>query len=186
MPAGGRHGQCQAKAGSENGCSELSYPFNGKNQNSNMFPSRVRLFESDNFVKEFCCFFVGDRSGEDAIRIRPVPVSEVSPIFVFCADSLAIDKFMDTQSLHHIEDRLIEYGMENDLHKFHLDRPPFCPNLPPVCPALGKDDGVNLSAPRPEGQGLPSTPAQAEGLKVHPEPRFPPRFKRRGFARSNG
>ena len=30
--------------------------------------------------------------------------------------------------------------------------------------------GVNLSTPRPEGQGLPSTRAQAEGLEVHPEP----------------
>ena len=31
---------------------------------------------------------------------------------------------------------------------------------------------MNLSAPRPEGQSLPSTRAQAEGLKVHPEPRL--------------
>jgi len=31
---------------------------------------------------------------------------------------------------------------------------------------------VNLSTPRPEGWGLPSTRAQAEGLEVHPEPRF--------------
>jgi len=29
---------------------------------------------------------------------------------------------------------------------------------------------VNLSAPRPEDRGLPSTRAQAEGLEVHPEP----------------
>ena len=32
---------------------------------------------------------------------------------------------------------------------------------------------VNLSTPRSEDRGLPSTRAQAEGLKVHPEPRFP-------------
>ena len=31
---------------------------------------------------------------------------------------------------------------------------------------------MNLSAPRPKGRSLPSTRAQAEGLKVHPEPRF--------------
>jgi hypothetical protein len=31
---------------------------------------------------------------------------------------------------------------------------------------------VNISTPRPEGWGLPSTRAQAEGLDVHPEPRF--------------
>ncbi len=31
---------------------------------------------------------------------------------------------------------------------------------------------VNSSTPRPEGQGLPSTRAQAEGLRVDPEPRF--------------
>jgi hypothetical protein len=29
---------------------------------------------------------------------------------------------------------------------------------------------VNLSTLRPEGRGLPSTRAQAEGLEVHPEP----------------
>ena len=31
---------------------------------------------------------------------------------------------------------------------------------------------MNLSTCRPEGRSLPSTRAQAEGLKVHPEPRF--------------
>ena len=31
---------------------------------------------------------------------------------------------------------------------------------------------VNPSTPRPEGQGLPSTRAQAEGIRVDPEPRF--------------
>ena len=31
---------------------------------------------------------------------------------------------------------------------------------------------MNLSALRPKGRVLPSTRAQAEGLKVHPEPRF--------------
>ena len=31
---------------------------------------------------------------------------------------------------------------------------------------------MNLSTPRPEGRALPSTRAQAEGLKVHPEPRL--------------
>ncbi len=31
---------------------------------------------------------------------------------------------------------------------------------------------VNLSPPLPEGRGLPSTRAQAEGLEVNPEPRF--------------
>ena len=37
---------------------------------------------------------------------------------------------------------------------------------------------VNLSTPEPEGRGLPSTRAQAEGLKVHPEPRpFTPSSK---------
>jgi hypothetical protein len=34
---------------------------------------------------------------------------------------------------------------------------------------------MNLSTPRPEGQGLPfdklKAPSNAEGLKVHPEPR---------------
>jgi hypothetical protein len=45
---------------------------------------------------------------------------------------------------------------------------------------------VNLSSARPEGRDLPSTRAQAEGLKVHPEPRLPTRLERRGLARSNG
>jgi hypothetical protein len=31
---------------------------------------------------------------------------------------------------------------------------------------------MNLSTPLPEGWGLPSTRAQAEGLEVHPEPGF--------------
>jgi hypothetical protein len=31
---------------------------------------------------------------------------------------------------------------------------------------------MNLSAPRPEGRGLPSTRAQTDRLKVHPEPPF--------------
>ena len=31
---------------------------------------------------------------------------------------------------------------------------------------------MNLSTSRPEGRDLPSTRAQAEGLKVHPEPRL--------------
>jgi two-component system phosphate regulon sensor histidine kinase PhoR len=35
----------------------------------------------------------------------------------------------------------------------------------------GEGDEVNLSTPRPEGQGLPSTPAQTEVPEVHPEPR---------------
>ena len=43
---------------------------------------------------------------------------------------------------------------------------------------------VNPSAPWPEGQGLPSTRAQAEGLRVDPEPRFstPPSKARLGAA----
>jgi curved DNA-binding protein CbpA len=40
-------------------------------------------------------------------------------------------------------------------------------------PPIGTTDQVNLSTPRPEGRGLPSTRAQAEGLEVHPEPRLP-------------
>ena len=45
---------------------------------------------------------------------------------------------------------------------------------------------VNLSAARPEGRDLPSTRAQAEGLKVHPEPHLPTRLERLGLSRSNG
>ena len=37
---------------------------------------------------------------------------------------------------------------------------------------INRSSKVNLSTPRPEGWGLPSTRAQAEGLEVHPEPRF--------------
>jgi hypothetical protein len=45
---------------------------------------------------------------------------------------------------------------------------------------------VNLSAVRPGGRDLPSTRSQAEGLKVHPEPRLPTRLERLGLSRSNG
>jgi hypothetical protein len=40
--------------------------------------------------------------------------------------------------------------------------------------------GANLSTPRPEGRALPfdklKAPSTAEGLKVHPAPRFSPRL----------
>jgi DnaJ-class molecular chaperone len=46
----------------------------------------------------------------------------------------------------------------------------------PECNGSGKlpknPKGVNPSAPMPEGQGLPSSRAQAERLRVDPEPRF--------------
>ena len=49
---------------------------------------------------------------------------------------------------------------------------------------------ANLSTRPPKGRGLPFDELKAlsvaEGLEVHPEPRFLPHLLRWGFARSNG
>ena len=77
------------------------------------------MFESKNFVKQFFGLFVGNRGRENTIRVGPMSITEVSSVFIFRADFLAIHKFMDVQLLHQVEDAFIEYGMVNDLNELH-------------------------------------------------------------------
>jgi transcriptional regulator with XRE-family HTH domain len=58
------------------------------------------------------------------------------------------------------------------LHQKYVEKLSFSKSQVSKHPSAFPRKRVNPSTPRPEGQGLPSTRAQAEGLRVDPEPRF--------------
>ena len=74
-----------------------------------------------------------------------------------------------------------EKGLQTSKEKLKEKASP--PTLKPPAPdeEKKKTDEANLSTPRPEGRGLPSTRAQTEGLKVDPERRLLPAPKGQGL-----